>query len=90
MSALTIRDMNETLHRKLAERAKLNHRSIEDEALCCLQEAIEADEDLLNSIPSAQWKEIERSVADTIHDRGTPLSDADFQRYREQARGHSR
>jgi plasmid stability protein len=87
---LTIPDLSEELHRKLTERARINQRSIEDEALCCLREAIEQDEEVLNSIPSDSWAKIERSVCETIHDRGTPLTDADFQRYREMARGRNR
>ena len=90
VNALTIPDVSESLHRKLAERAKANQRSIEQEALCCLQEAIEADEELLNSIPSGEWAQIEQSVCETIHDRGTPLTNADFQRYREMASGRDR
>jgi hypothetical protein len=82
--------MSDELHRKLLERAQANHRSVEDEVLCCLQEAIEADEELLKTIPSGEWSEIERSVCETIHDRGTPLTEGDFQRYREMARGRSR
>ena len=90
MNTLTIPDLNDELHRKLAERARANRRSIEAEAACCLREAIEMDEQTLNAIPPEQWSEIERSVFETIHDRGTPLTDADFQRYREMARGGNR
>jgi plasmid stability protein len=90
MSALTIPQVNDTLRRKLEERARTNHRSVEDEALCCLQEAVDGDEEILNSIPADRWKEIEDSVAETIHDRGTALFDADFQRFRELARGRNR
>lgn len=90
MSTLTLSKLDDELHRKLVERAKINHRSIEDEAICCLQEAIEADDAAINSIPSEKWSKIEQSVCETIHDRGTPLTDADFQRYRDKARGSAR
>lgn len=90
MTTLTIPAINEDLRRKLAERAKANQRSIEDEALCCLRAAVEFDENALNAIPPGEWANIERSVCETIHDRGTPLTDEDFQRYREIARGGTR
>jgi len=90
MNTITIPSVSDELHRRLAERAKVNQRSIEEEAVCCLLETIESDEAALNAIPQAAWKEIESSVAETIHDRGTPLTDGDFQRYREMARGRNR
>jgi plasmid stability protein len=90
MNTLTISAMSDELHRRLVERAETNHRSVEDEALCCLLAAVETDDELVNAIPAGQWGEIERSVCETIHDRGTPLTDADFQRYREMARGRTR
>ena len=90
MSTLTIPAVSDELHRKLVERANANHRSIEAEALCCLQESIETDDESLKAIPSESWAEIERSVCDTIHDRGTPLTAADFERYKEMARGRNR
>ena len=90
MNALTITDLSEELRRKLGERAQANHRSIEDEALCCLRSCIEQDEEALNAIPSIEWNTLEQSVCETIHERGTPLTDADFQRYREMARGRTR
>lgn len=90
MNTLVIADLNEELHRKLAERARANHRSIEAEAACCLREAIELDEEGLDAIAPERWSEIERSVCETIHDHGTPLTTTDFQRYREQARGGRR
>lgn len=89
MNTITIPDLDDELHRKLAERAKANHRSIEDEALCCVRVALEADDEALNSIPAETWAEVERSICETIHDRGTPLTDADFKRYREMARGRN-
>lgn len=89
-SNITLPALGEELHRKLARRAAANHRSVEDEALCCLREAIEMDESLLDAIPQSQWAEVEQSVCETIHDAGTPLTDADFQRYREMARGRNR
>ena len=88
MSTLTIPAVSDELHRKLVERAQANHRSVEAEALCCLQEVIEAEDALLAAIPGQRWNEIERSVCETIHDRGTPLTDGDFQRYRDLARGN--
>jgi plasmid stability protein len=87
VKTLTISDISEELCRRLAERAEANHRSIEDEALCCLRSAIESDDDALNAISDREWAQIEQSVCDTIHERGTPLTDTDFQRYREIARG---
>ena len=88
MNTVTISTVSDELHRKLTARAAANHRSVEDEALCCLQTTIETDEDLLEAIPAGRWDEIERSVCGTIHDRGTPLTDADFQRYQEMTRGN--
>ena len=90
MSILTLSTLNDGLHQKLVDRAKLNPRSVEDEAICCLQEVIESDDEAINAIPSGAWAEIERSVCETIQDRGTPLTDADFQRYREKTRGSAR
>ena len=88
MNTVTIPAVDDALLNKLVERAKANHRSVEAEALCCLQEAIEMDEDSLNGIPAEQWDESERSVCETIHDRGTALTAADFDRYRGVARGN--
>lgn len=90
MNTLTIPDMSEELHRRLEERARANHRSIEEEALCCLRAVVETDEEVLYGISAEKWNEIERSVCETIHDRGTPLTDSDFERYREMARGRTR
>lgn len=90
MNTVTIPDVGEELHRKLAERAKANNRSIEDEALCCVRVALEMDDEVLNSIPTETWTEVERSICDTIHDGGTPLTNADFDRYRKMARGRNR
>jgi plasmid stability protein len=90
MNTLTIQNVDAELHRKLAERAKANDRSLEDEALCCLQEVIELDEELLNAISPEQWDDVERTISETIEDQGTPLTASDFQRYREMARGGKR
>ncbi len=90
MSKLTIPDLSEDLLRMLAARAKANHRSIEEEALCCMRVALETEEEALNSIPPETWAEVERSVCDTIQERGTPLTNADFKRYRDIARGGDR
>lgn len=89
-ASINLPNVGEELHRKLARRAAANHRTVEAEALCCLREAIEMDETLMDSVPQGEWVEIEQSVCETIHDRGTPLTDADFQRYRELARGRNR
>ncbi len=90
MSTLTISAVDDELRRKLAERAKANHRTIEAEALCCLQAVVAADDDALAAISAESWKAIEQSVCDSIHEQGTPLTEADFQRYRGLARGDDR
>ena len=87
MNTLTVTGISDELQRKLAERAAANRRSIEEEVLCCLQITIEQEEALLTSIPDDQWKKIEQSLCDSIHDRGTPLTKADLERYRDLARG---
>jgi hypothetical protein len=51
------------------------------------QSEIESNDALVSAIPSEQWKHLEQSICDTIEDQGTPLTEADFQRYRELARG---
>jgi plasmid stability protein len=90
MTTLTIPAVNDALHRKLAERAQANHRTIEAEALCCLVETLEAEASALAAIPANTWAEIEQSVCETMHDQGTLMTDGDFQRYRELARGRNR
>ena len=75
------------LHRKLEERARANHRSIEDEAAYCLRIVIETEDETINAIPQTSWDQIEKSICETIHDKGTPLTDSDFERYRKLARG---
>jgi plasmid stability protein len=89
MSTLTLRFESEDLLRRLRSRAAANQRSIEDEAMCCLQATLSEEDELLSSVPDDAWSAIERSVCETLHDRGTPLTDDDFARYRERARGHS-
>lgn len=42
MSTLTLKNVPEDLHRRLKERAARNRRSVEDEALRCLDEAVAA------------------------------------------------
>ena len=90
MNALVIPDISEALHHKLCERAKVNHRSIEAEALSCLEAVVETDDALLDAVPAGAWTDIEQSVCATIQDRGTPLTATDFQRYQELARGRNR
>ncbi len=90
MNTVTISTMSDALHRRLTERAAANHRTIEDEALCCLQAAIHEDEERLSAIPPGRWAEVERSISETIQDRGTPWTDSDFQRHLEMARGSAR
>jgi plasmid stability protein len=87
MNTLTLTGISDELQRKLTERAAASRRSIEEEALCCLRLTLETEEAILNSIPEDRWKEVEQSLCDSIHDRGTPLTKADLQRYRDLARG---
>jgi plasmid stability protein len=89
MKTITLREVSDSLLHKLEERAAANHRTVEAEALTCLRVVVETDDDLIESIPAGQWAEIEQSVCDTIHDRGTPLTEADLERYKGMARGDS-
>jgi len=57
--------------------------SVEEEALSWLRRWTEEEQAVLDSIPEEQWKEIEQSLCDSIHDRGTPFTKADLERYRE-------
>jgi plasmid stability protein len=90
MHTVTIPDISDDLHRQLEERARTNHRTVADEARHCLEAALAEEAALLDAISTSEWGVIEDSVAGTLHDRGTPLTEADFQRYRELARGHTR
>jgi plasmid stability protein len=40
MAAITIKDVPEHLHRKLKAQAKANHRSLNREAIACLEQAV--------------------------------------------------
>jgi plasmid stability protein len=87
MKTITLHEVSDALLHKLEARAAANHRSLEDEALFCLLAAVESDDETINSVQPGRWAEIEQSVCDTIHDRGTPLTEADIERYRGMARG---
>lgn len=87
MKTITLREVSDSLLRKLEERAAVNQRTVEAEALSCLEVVIETEEELIGSIPGELWNDIEGSVCDSIHDIGMPLTDTDFKRYREIARG---
>lgn len=89
MKTITLHEVSDSLLYKLEKRAAANHRTLEAEALMCLQVVVETEEGLIESIPTQRWADIERSVCETIHDKGTPLSEADFERYRGMIRGGS-
>jgi plasmid stability protein len=88
MNTLTVTGISDELHRKLAERAAANRRSIEEEVLCCVRISIEQDEALLHSIPDERWKEIERSLGEALRETPTEFTEADKQKYRDLARGY--
>ena len=90
MKTITLHQVSDSLLQKLEARAAANQRSLEAEALSCLQVAVETEEEMISSIPPERWAAIEQSVCDTIHDHGTPLTEADFERYRGIARGNAR
>jgi plasmid stability protein len=88
MKTLTVTGIDDELHRKLAERAAANQRSMEEEALCCLRMTIAQDEAILNSIPEERWKEIEKSLGEALRETPTEFTEADKQKYRDLARGY--
>jgi plasmid stability protein len=87
MNTITLRNVSDELLESLKRRAEANHRSVEAEALVCLQITVAQEESILNAIPEKQWKQIEQSLCETIHDRGTPLTKADLDHYRDLVRG---
>lgn len=44
MPTITLKDIPEKLHKKLKTRAKLNGRSLNKEAIACLEEVVRGDE----------------------------------------------
>ena len=58
MNTLMLTGVSDDLQRLLAQRAAANRRSVEEEALCCLQIAIAQDEAVLSSMPEARWQEL--------------------------------
>ena len=47
MATLTLKNIPDDLHRRLRERAARNRRSLDDEALACLEAALTEDRDTL-------------------------------------------
>ncbi len=88
MNTLTVGGISDELHRKLAERASANHRSIEEEALCCLQVSVAQDEATLHSISDERWRKIERSLDEAFQETPSDFTEVDRQRYRDLARGY--
>lgn len=88
MNTLTVTGISDELHRKLAERASANRRSIEEEALCCLQISIAQEEAILHSISDERWQEIEKSLDEAFRETPTNFTEADKQRYRDLARDY--
>jgi plasmid stability protein len=90
MKTITLHHVGDHLLRKLEARAAANQRSLEDEAIACLQVTVDAEDELIGAISPGRWAEIEESVCEAIHDKGTPLTVADFEHYRGLARGGTR
>ena len=88
MNTLVLTGVSDDLQRMLAERAAANRRSIEEEAVCCLQIAIAEGEALLASVPAARWKEIEKSLDEALSEIPTEFTEEDRNKYRDLARGY--
>ncbi len=88
MNTLVLTGVSDDLQRSLAERAAANRRSIEEEAVCCLQITIAEDEALLASVPEARWKEIEKSLDEALSEVPTEFTEEDRNKYRDLARGY--
>ena len=88
MNTLMLTGVSDDLQRLLAQRAAVNRRSVEEEALCCLQITIAQDEAVLSSIPEARWQEIERSLGEALVETPTEFTEADRNKYRDLARGY--
>ena len=88
MNTLVLTGVSDDLQRMLAQRASANRRSVEEEALCCLQITIAQDEAVLGSIPEARWQEVERSLGEAFAETPTEFTEADRNKYRDLARGY--
>jgi coenzyme F420-reducing hydrogenase gamma subunit len=85
MKTITLPNVSEALHRKLEARAQAHHRTVEEEAVRCLEELIETDEALLAAIPRKRWERIEEALVLALHDSASDLTQADLARYRDLA-----
>jgi len=88
MKTITLRGVSESLHEKLETRARLHHRTVEQEALRCLEELIQADEFALKEVSDQSWPVIEQSLVAALNDASSEFSEADLRRYRDLAKGH--
>lgn len=65
MPTITLKNVPEELHRRLKERAERHHRSLNREAIRCLEEAVandEPEEELLARIRANRARMAERGV----------------------------
>jgi hypothetical protein len=88
MKTITLQDVSESLHRKLQTRAQHHHCTVEQEALRCLEELIQADEVALKEVSDQSWPVIEQSLVAALNDATSEVSEADLRRYRDLAKGH--
>jgi plasmid stability protein len=65
MATITLKNVPDDLHRRLKERAERHHRSLNREAIRCLEEAVagdEPEEELLARIRANRARMAERGV----------------------------
>ena len=75
MPTLTLKNVPETLYRRLKERAERNHRSLNREAIRCLEEAAgEASAAAAQIDPQAFMEEVRRS-REAMAERGVWLTE---------------
>lgn len=72
MASLTLKDIPPRLHRQLRERAERNRRSLSQEALACLEQAV-----LTRPIDAAAVLKRARAIRARIK----PASDADIEKW---------
>ena len=89
MNTLTLTGIRDELHHKLVERAAANHRSIEEEAECCLQISLFSDELPEAALPESRWREIEESLIEGVKAPATEFTAENWDRFRDYACGQT-
>ena len=86
MNTITLQDVTEELLERLRVRAQANGRSMEAEAMACLEAMTEAEE-IEATISDDRWPEIEQSLVEGLKKPATQFTEQDWQHFRKMARG---